>query len=138
MFGLLVGFRRRVRIFVVICLRLIFCLDPDPSNLYNDCCTMIKIMEYMALGKPIVAFDLPEHRVSAQEAAVYARDNNELEFAQKIAELIDNPQKRAEMGQIGRQRIDTELSWAHQEKHLLQAYKKVSQSFQKKEPVLQQ
>jgi glycosyltransferase involved in cell wall biosynthesis len=98
------------------------CLDPDPSNPFNDRCTMIKMMEYMALGKPIVAYDLPEHRVSAGEAAVYAQPNDELAFAQKIAELIDEPERRKQMGQIGRSRISARLAWAHQEKHLLAAY----------------
>ena len=70
------------------------CVAPEPSNAYNDRSTMIKMMEYMALGKPIVAFDLPEHRFSAQEAAVYARPNDELDFARQIAALMDAPQQR--------------------------------------------
>ncbi len=77
------------------------CIDPDPSNEYNDRCTMIKMMEYMALGKPIVAFDLPEHRVSAGEAAVYATGNDDMQMARLIAELIDDPERRARMGAIG-------------------------------------
>lgn len=98
------------------------CLDPDPSNPFNDRCTMIKMMEYMALSKPIVAYDLPEHRVSAGEAAVYAQPNDELDFARKIAELIDDPARRQQIGQTGRARIETRLAWAHQVQHLLTAY----------------
>jgi glycosyltransferase involved in cell wall biosynthesis len=98
------------------------CVDPDPSNDFNDRCTMIKMTEYMALGKPIVAFDLPEHRFTAQDAAVYARPNNELDFARQIARLMDNPEQRQKMGQIGRGRIETELAWIHQEQYLLKAY----------------
>ena len=98
------------------------CVDPDPSNPFTDRCTMIKMMEYMALGKPIVAFDLPEHRVTAQDAAVYARPNDELDFARQIAALMDDPQRRQKMGQMGRERVETELAWAYQEKHLLEAY----------------
>jgi glycosyltransferase involved in cell wall biosynthesis len=98
------------------------CLDPDPSNPFNDRCTMIKMMEYMALGKPIVAYDLPEHRVSAGDAAVYAPPNDELAFARQIVELIHDPERRNQMGQIGRSRIEARLAWAHQEKHLLAAY----------------
>lgn len=99
------------------------CLSPDPSNPFNDRCTMIKMMEYMALGKPIVAFDLPEHRITAQDAAVYARANDELDFAMKIAVLMDEPELRQKMGRIGRERIDAELAWSYQEKHLLDLYK---------------
>ncbi len=99
------------------------CVDPDPANGFNEYCTMIKIMEYMTLGKPVVAFDLPEHRVTAGEAAVYARPNDELDFAQKIVELMDDPERRARMGQAGRARIENELAWSHQAQHLLDAYK---------------
>jgi len=95
---------------------------PEPSNSYNDRSTMIKMMEYMALGKPIVAFDLPEHRVTAQDAALYARPNDESDFARHIVALMDDPERRKRMGQRGRERIETELAWPYQEKHLLEAY----------------
>ena len=77
----------------------------------------------MALGKPIVAFDLPEHRVTAQDAAVYARDNDELEFARLIAMLMDDPALRQRMGQIGRKRIKEGLAWPYQAEQLVAAYK---------------
>jgi glycosyltransferase involved in cell wall biosynthesis len=102
------------------------CLAPDPSNAFNDRSTMIKVNEYAAMGKPIVAFDLPEHRVTAQEAAIYALPNDELEFAKKIAWLMENPKQREKMGQIGRKRAETELSWSHQVKHLLGAYESLN------------
>lgn len=99
------------------------CVDPDPSNSFTDRSTMIKMMEYMALGKPIVAFDLPEHRVTAGDAAVYARPNDELDFARQIAVLMDDPELRGRLGQLGIKRVETELNWEHQEKRLLEAYK---------------
>ncbi|MHB1295061.1 MAG: glycosyltransferase family 4 protein [Anaerolineae bacterium] len=98
------------------------CVDPDPSNDFNDRCTMVKMMEYMALGKPIVAFDLPEHRVSAQEAALYARPNDELDFARLLDALADDPERRARMGAYARRRVEGELAWHHQERHLFEAY----------------
>ena len=64
------------------------CVDPDPSNPYNDRSTMIKMTEYMALGKPIVAFDLPEHRVTAADAARYAAGNDERDFAANLDENL--------------------------------------------------
>jgi glycosyltransferase involved in cell wall biosynthesis len=97
-------------------------VDPDPSNSFNDRCTMVKMMEYMALKKPIVAFDLPEHRVTAGESALYARPNDELDFAKQIMTLMDNPECRKKMGESGRRRVEKELAWPHQEKHLLDAY----------------
>jgi glycosyltransferase involved in cell wall biosynthesis len=99
------------------------CVDPDPLNAFTDRSTMMKIMEYMALGKPIVAFDLCEHRVTAQAAAVYARPNEALDFAQQIALLMSEPARREAMGRFGRQRVENELAWPHQEKHLLEAYR---------------
>lgn len=101
------------------------CVDPDPSNSFNDRCSMTKMSEYMAFGKPIVAFDLPEHRVTAQEAALYAVANDELDYARKLQQLMDNPQLRLAMGKLGRERVDTVLSWTHQSKFLIQAYEQL-------------
>ena len=69
-----------------------------------------------------ISFDLPEHRVSAQDAAVYARPGDTLELARKICELMDDPDQRARLGAIGRRRIDTELGWTHQAARLLELY----------------
>jgi glycosyltransferase involved in cell wall biosynthesis len=98
------------------------CVDPDPANPYNDRSTMIKMMEYMAAGKPIVAFDLLESRRSADTAAVYVPNNDELEFARQIAALIDDPPRREAMGREGHARIQRELGWPHQGQRLLEAY----------------
>lgn len=110
------------------------CLDPDPANGFNEYCTMIKMMEYMTLGKPIVAFDLPEHRVTAAEAALYARPNDELDFARQIAALMDDPERRAAMGQIARQRIETDLAWPHQAERLLAAYRTLNGAAGRRRP----
>ncbi len=98
------------------------CVAPEPSNPYTDYSTTIKMMEYMTLGKPIVAFALPEHHHTAQDAAVYVPCNDEFQFAQAIANLMDNPTLRLQMGQKGLERIETELAWPYQAKHLLEAY----------------
>ena len=96
---------------------------PDPSNAYTDRSTVIKIMEYMALCKPVVAFDLPEHRFTAQNAALYATPNDESEFARVLAQLMDDPAKRKVMGSIGRTRIENELAWSYSVPQLLDAYR---------------
>lgn len=111
------------------------CVDPDPSNPFNDRSTMIKMMEYMALGKPIVAFDLPEHRVTAQDAAVYARPNDELDFATKIAWLMDHPEERRERGSKGRKRVETTLAWPHQVNDLLEVYRSLDEQLARKRSV---
>lgn len=97
-------------------------LSPDPSNTLNDHSTMIKTMEYMAMGKPVVAFDLPETRYSAQDAALYATSNRIEEFAQHIETLLDNEELRLQMGATGRKRIETELCWDRTKESLSLAY----------------
>jgi glycosyltransferase involved in cell wall biosynthesis len=98
------------------------CVNPDVANEMNDKSTMNKIMEYMSLGKPIVQFDLTEGRFSAQGASLYARRNDPADLAAKIIELLDDPVKRAEMGAIGRRRVEDELEWRHEVPKLLAAY----------------
>ena len=99
------------------------CVNPDVANDMNDISTMNKIMEYMALGKPIVQFDLTEGRFSAQEASLYARRNNAFDFALKITQLLDNPELRASMGAFGRRRVENELEWRYEAPKLLAAYR---------------
>jgi glycosyltransferase involved in cell wall biosynthesis len=98
------------------------CVVPDPSNPYNDRSTMIKIVEYMGLAKPIVAFDLPEHRLSAEDAAAYVEPNNEDAFARSIAALMDDPARRLTMGANGRKRVEQHLAWSYSVPHLLSVY----------------
>jgi glycosyltransferase involved in cell wall biosynthesis len=99
------------------------CLAPDPLNPLNDVSTMNKIMEYMAMARPIVSFDLKEARVSAGDAAVYAPANDESEFASLIAKLLDDPGERARMGELGRERVAGPLSWTNSKAALLNAYR---------------
>lgn len=101
------------------------CVDPDPSNPFNDRSTMIKMMEYMAMEKPIVAFDLPEHRYTAQGAALYVPDNDERLFAEAIGELMDDGELREQMGRLGRKRIEDELAWEYAAAELIKAYQKI-------------
>ncbi|MEM9611010.1 MAG: glycosyltransferase family 4 protein [Actinomycetota bacterium] len=98
------------------------CLAPDPKNPLNDVSTMNKIMEYMAMERPLVSFDLIEAKVSAGDAALYATPNEVSEFGDLIAQLLDDPDRRAEMGAVGRKRVEGELSWDHSRRHLVNAY----------------
>ncbi len=98
------------------------CVNPDVANEMNDKSTMNKIMEYMALGKPIVQFDLLEGRFSARDASLYVRRNDPIAMARGIAELLDDPERRARMGAFGRHRIEHELEWRHEVPKLLAAY----------------
>jgi glycosyltransferase involved in cell wall biosynthesis len=98
------------------------CVNPDVANEMNDKSTMNKIMEYMALGKPIVQFDLTEGRYSAQDASFYARRNDPFDLAEKLVRLLDDPARRAQMGETGRRRVERELAWPHEAPRLLAAY----------------
>jgi glycosyltransferase involved in cell wall biosynthesis len=89
----------------------------------NDISTMIKVPEYMALGKPIVQFDLKEGRFSAGEASLYCDNNDQVrDFANKILWLLDHPEERQRMGVYGRQRVEQELAWKYSVKNLIAAY----------------
>ncbi|WSJ82198.1 glycosyltransferase family 4 protein [Amycolatopsis sp. NBC_00348] len=98
------------------------CLSPDPLNPLNDVSTMNKVMEYMAMSKPIVSFELREARVSAGDAAVYAPANDEAEFAVLVSRLLDDPEERVRMGKLGQARVAGPLSWENSAKALLAAY----------------
>jgi glycosyltransferase involved in cell wall biosynthesis len=101
------------------------CLAPEPSNPLNDRSTMIKIAEYLALGKPVVCYDLPEARVSAGDAAVYARIDDSGDLAEAIDVLLSDPRRREAMAAAGRQRVETTLAWKYSEERLLAAYEHV-------------
>ena len=105
----------------------------------NDISTMIKIMEYMALGKPIVQFDLKEGRFSSGEASLYAsKDDMVGDFAAKIVWLLEHPDERKRMGEIGYRKVETELAWKYSVENLLaayeRAYSKRGHSFSIREP----
>lgn len=101
------------------------CVNPDKPCEMNNISTMIKIMEYMALGKPIVQFDLREGRFSAQDASLYADTQNRVaDFAAKIAWLLDHADERKRMGEFGRKRVEKELAWEYSVPNLLAAYER--------------
>ena len=98
------------------------CLSPEPLTPLNARSTFIKVGEYMALGKPVVAYDLDETRWTAEDAAIYVKPGDIHGFVRAIATLADQPEQRSKMGAIGRERFLNLLSWEHQEKALLHAY----------------
>jgi glycosyltransferase involved in cell wall biosynthesis len=101
-------------------------LSPDPKNPLNDVSTMNKTMEYMAFELPVVAFDLHETRVSAQDAAVYATPNDVHEYAKAIVGLMDDEAARLQLGKLGRARVEDELAWSHQVRAYLGVYQRLT------------
>jgi glycosyltransferase involved in cell wall biosynthesis len=110
------------------------CVNPDKANEMNDKSTMNKIMEYMALGKPIVQFDLAEGRESARDASLYARPNDVRDFGEKLVALLDDPERRAAMGSYGRRRVLERLEWRRQIPTLLAAYDTLFEPLGKTQP----
>jgi glycosyltransferase involved in cell wall biosynthesis len=102
------------------------CVVPDPSNPYNDRCTMNKVLEYMALAKPTAMFDLPEGRCSAGDAAVYAAGSDPSMLADAISQLLDDSGLARELGRKGRERMEGSLAWAYQAKRLTRAYARLA------------
>jgi glycosyltransferase involved in cell wall biosynthesis len=101
------------------------CLAPDPLNPLNDLSTMNKVVEYMAMERPIVSFELVEARVSAGDAAVYVPANDELAYAKAIDALLDDPERRRRMGECGYRRVARELSWDVSRRALVGFYQRL-------------
>ena len=101
------------------------CVNPDIPCEFNDKSTMIKIMEYMALGKPIVQFDLKEGRLSAQKASLYAKNGSIEDFSEKILTIINNEDLRKKMGEFGITRVRNNLDWKYSIPNLIKAYSAV-------------
>lgn len=103
-------------------------ISPDPANDFNEYCTMNKTLEYMATATPVVAFDLEETRVSAGDAAVYAAHNDPAGLGELVLELLDDPERRNRMAEIGRERVRGPLSWEVSARTLLEAYRTATES----------
>ena len=98
------------------------CVDPDPYSEWSDLSTMNKIIEYLAFGKPVVAFDLTEHRRSAHDAAFYVDRNDDAKLASAIRELLLDEERRGAMGQYGQLRFREHLAWENSEQELVKMY----------------
>ena len=103
------------------------CVQPDLPTDFNRKSTMNKLMEYMALGRACVAFDMPETRVSGGDAIVYVEDFDARALAEAVVRLADDPAERERLGERARRRIETELAWEHQEHHLLHVYDRIAE-----------
>jgi glycosyltransferase involved in cell wall biosynthesis len=86
---------------------------------------MNKVIEYMFFGLPVLSYDLKETRVSAGSAGVFVTANDERALARGIAELLDDPDRRARMGEVGRKRVREALAWDYSVPPLLAAYRAV-------------
>lgn len=101
------------------------CIAPDPLTQYGDLSTTNKIIEYLAFGKPVVAFDLTEHRRTAQDAAEYVEPNNDVNLSVVSRALLLDEKRRLEMGRLGQERFSAHLAWENSEKALIELYSRL-------------
>jgi len=97
-------------------------IAPDPKTPLNDLSTMNKVVEYMAMGLPVVSFDLKESRVSAGDAAVYVANDDPRAMGEAIIQLLNDPERRSAMGEVGRARVRDGLAWDHSKVVLVEFY----------------
>ena len=98
------------------------CLAPNPRTPLNEISTMVKLLEYMAMARPVVAYDLTETRWTAGDAVAYAKSDHPVSLADEIDGLLDDPARRSRMGQLGRERIKNHLAWERSGEELVRAY----------------
>ncbi|PVU84207.1 glycosyltransferase WbuB [Cellulomonas sp. WB94] len=101
-------------------------VTPDPKNEFNDKSTMNKTLEYMSFELPVVGFDLVENRRSAGDAGSYVTKDDDAALGKAIAELLDDPERRARMGAIGRKRVEDSLRWSKQEPVYLEVFRRLA------------
>jgi glycosyltransferase involved in cell wall biosynthesis len=104
------------------------CVNPEHRNEFTDCSTMLKIMDYMVMGKPIVMFETTEGRVTAKDSALYIKENNDIIFAESLIDLLHNKKRRKAMGIYGKLRIFEKLNWDLQKENLIKAYQYLEQN----------
>jgi glycosyltransferase involved in cell wall biosynthesis len=97
------------------------CVGVDECVGMNDVTVMQKILEYMAMGRPVVQFPLREMRRICGDATVYARDGDSRDLAKQISALLDDGEWRARLGTAARARVQAGLMWPQQVPALLEA-----------------
>jgi glycosyltransferase involved in cell wall biosynthesis len=96
-------------------------IDPAPPNQLNDHSTMVKVLEYMARARPVVAYALHETRETAGQAARLVESGGPAALAQAVAAVAADEPLRGRMAAQGVSRA-TRLSWEHSAAALLKAY----------------
>jgi glycosyltransferase involved in cell wall biosynthesis len=97
------------------------CVDTAPPTSLNHQSTMIKIAEYMAAGKPIVAFGLVETMRTAETAASFAAPGDLGDMAAAVADLAANYDARLRLAKNGLTRVRS-LVWERSADALLGVY----------------
>jgi glycosyltransferase involved in cell wall biosynthesis len=102
------------------------CVAPDPPNAFNDISTMNKVIEYMAMGRPVVAFDLHETRDLMAEAGAVATVGDVAALADTLEAVLDDAGRRASMAAAAARIFAERLGWERSEAPLIEVYDRVS------------
>jgi glycosyltransferase involved in cell wall biosynthesis len=97
------------------------CVDPAGPSTLNHRSTMVKVAEYLAAARPVVAYDLIETRRTAADAAVLVEPGDVVALAAAVAQLAHSPEDRDALAQRARERAEG-LVWEHSERNLVAAY----------------
>jgi glycosyltransferase involved in cell wall biosynthesis len=103
------------------------CVSLDEHSPMNDRSLMIKVMEYMAMGKAVVQFPLTEMKRVCGDTTVYARNGDASDLAEKVRALIDDPVRAQHLGERAARRcVESGLTWVRQIPTLLAAVERAS------------
>jgi len=94
-------------------------LSPEPPTPLNSVSALTKVGEYLAFGLPVLAFDLPETRVTAGPAARYVGEFSPAAYADALADLLDDEAARHAAAQAGLTAIHETLAWSLHRNHYL-------------------
>jgi glycosyltransferase involved in cell wall biosynthesis len=97
------------------------CVNVDESVGMNDLTVMRKVVEYMAAGRAVVQFPLKEMSRICGDTVVYARNGDARDLAEKIQDVLDDPERRRWLGEAARARAYDGLMWPQQAPVLLEA-----------------
>ena len=97
------------------------CVDPAPCTPFNHGTTMVKISEYLALGRPTVSYALRETAKTAAGAASLVPCDDLGAFVRRVAELAGSEEARADLHRRAMSRAP-DLVWEHQAASLIDAY----------------
>ena len=100
------------------------CVDPAPCNTLNHRSTMIKIGEYLAAGRPAVAYGLEETRHTAGDAALYARCGDVDHFVELLDRLGGDGALRRRLAERGIVRA-RDLTWERAAAELRRVYERI-------------
>jgi len=84
-----------------------------------------KLLNYMAMGLPIVAFETPVSREFLGEHGVYAQVGNPVALAEAISRVVDDPATAQAQARALRARAERDFTWAEAGRRIVQVYDRV-------------